>query len=173
MTRWFCILILLSGCASVRKIYRLDRPPNLLFPHGSYTHRVTIKPKKSKKHSFTGIIKLTEEKVIIVGLTAFQSTLFHLKEDRKSGKVTTEVFYDGFNKAKPHLEKFYGVLKYLFDYRPTDKGNVIQPAEITVNIDEHTVGISLSEYDLHGIPGKMEMNHPNFQVTVYVAGYEI
>lgn len=172
--------IALVACTHQRTISP-DADRSLLFPLGVYTHQIEITLPDEKQYQFKGLVRIAADKVVVVGLSPFQTTLFRLEEDRKSGKVSTEVFQDGLKAHQDKLAEFYTLLRSFLTLPRQGNGPKIKvtrrddqgPQEWEVTSAQGPVKIDSLSYDDNKIPIRFRILHPRFRVEVYVPQYKI
>ena len=152
LTGW---LLTLGGCAS--KSYNVGADQSVLFPAGSYTHEIAITTSQQQTYSFNGVVKISPEKIVVVGLSVFQTTAFRISEDRTTGKVDSDIFLEPLKRHKDSLLDFYSTLSR---FLKLPRGGKME-------------GVNVLHYDAHGIPDEITLSHPKYQVWVKVVAYEI
>lgn len=171
MKRLFWILILLlAGCASQsrRSTVSLDRP--LMFPNGTYQHAVEVVTAGNSRH-FNGVVKLSAEQVLVIGLSPMNSTVFRITEDRKSGKVQSEVFHSALKPHEAKLIEFYEMIRVMMA-SPLLTANE-KSDQSSVTRVEKGIELVFSKFDQNRIPLEIVIKHPKFRVEVGVKDYEI
>ena len=175
------MLSLLAGCSSLEKRLSSTSDKALLFPPGVYTHQVEIETAEQKKYNFRVLVKISTEKVLVIGLSPFQTTIFRIENNRKTGEIKTEIFQDTLEKHKDSLLDFYSMLTLFLTlpkngenpkvkvYAKNSAGSV---TEIGVRLRDKEVKVRLLHFDGNDIADDMELEHPNFKVRVKVVGYE-
>ncbi len=149
-------LFLIIGC--VAKTISPGANRAVLFPLGKYTHEIAITTNQQHTYSFKGIVKISEDKIVVVGLSAFQTTVFRISENRATGRVESEVFIDALERHKDSLLDFYSLLSRFLKL----------PRE-----GKQLEGVTVDHYDSQGIPDEISMLHPKYRVHVKVVDYEI
>lgn len=169
--KWVWILslfLLVPACSSLRKKYTGDPfQRTLLFPPGTYEHRVEIVPVDATPQSFKGIVRISPDKIIVVGLAAFDATVFRITEDRKTKQISSQIFSEILQKHEDKILDFYSILRRLFLIRYPSA------PELTLNGRSYAVRIRLLDSDPNGMPSRIEMDHEKFKVNIQVSGYEI
>src|SRR4051794_31303877 len=104
------ILLFLSSCATAPP-RRLD-PAQLVFPYGPYRHQVKLHIPKGedgqpKDFAFTSVVETSEEKLQLVALTPFNTTLMKIVETRASGGVKIETYEEHLQAHQAELKQFY------------------------------------------------------------------
>lgn len=185
---YLLILFLAIGCASQKKLSEnADR--TLLFPSGIYTHDVQIETQEKQNYSFRSLVKISPEKILIVGLSPFQSTVFKIEEDRKSRAVQTEVYEERLKKHQKELVELYSVLSVFLTLPKNGKDPRIQTLEKNpegiltrfkiLNRKTKTPieppiepTVELKHFDENGIADEIFLKQPKFDVRVKVVQYE-
>jgi hypothetical protein len=166
------------GCASHQKKFRSEAERALLFPNGTYHHSISVQGGDEKAREFKGIIRVSDETILVVGLSHMQTTVFRIKEDRASGKVSTEIFHDSLQKFGDKLREIYTVLREMklvvFDGLKEKRWKVIQMNEnrVPLEIEGHGVRISFFDLDLNTVPSRIEIKHEKYTINVLVTGYD-
>ncbi len=166
-----------AGCASksIRSNTQLDLR---LFPLGFYRHEVSLDIVSSaidatpKSFSFSGMIRLQEDAIDIVVLSPFNTTLIKMHEDLILKLVTTQVFVEDLKKHESKFKDYYFVLKALLLAHRDEKGNGPQ-GFTSVDASNQIATYLFTNYDEHGIPDRIRVKHPRFNIEVKVSSYEI
>jgi hypothetical protein len=189
-----CLALLLSlgfivgtASCSARRIRTPSLSHELLFPLGVYNHNVQIKTlsgtaEESKTFSFKGVVKISSEDIKISGLSAFGTTLFKFSEDRSSGKVEFTNYLEALKKHEAKFRDYYSILKLLLVAPRTltakdglrlvrEKDGLPEEFE-TLGLEPKAVFI-FKKYDGNGIPEEIEIQHPNFLISIRVSGYDV
>lgn len=149
------------------------RPPslsqNLLFPLGTYQHKVNITTSptpehKSQNFSFTGVVQISLERIQVVGLSPFGATLFKLTEERSSEKLMFDSFIDAFKGHEAKFQEYYPALKHLL----TAPHNFSSTSKSMPNTH-----FTIKSYDKNGIPERIEIQDSKFSIDIRVTGYDI
>lgn len=180
------ILLALGGCSSPQKTVSGPISLRHVFPYGNYQHHVALQIPGAAKNlprrfEFNGVVQTSEDAIRIAVLSAFGTTAFKINEDRRSGEIKAEIYVDGMKQYEPRLRAYYSTLRLLLlAENPPPARSPVQfqktnaqgfPLEATV-LKEATL-FRFSDYDAHGIPGRIAIEHPQFQVEIEVSGYEI
>ena len=185
MKRLVVLFLIVASCAGAPKTSRVatsDR--DRLFPFGTYRHKVdlTVKLNSEKNRSFKldGIVDLREEKIQVIGISAFGTTEFKIVEDRKSGAISIEIYRDQLKKAENRFRDYYSVLRRLLDAkmkRGADSELVWAEFDETgpLKLTEARTGSTfyLSQFDRNKIPTALEVHHREFSALIKVVGYEL
>ena len=158
-------LILLAGCASHQKKFTPEASRTLLFPNGTYHHAITLETPDKKTRTFSGVVRLNETSIKVVGLSPLNSTIFRIEENRTNGEITTKVYHDAFKKFEARLLDFYIPLRAMMLQK---MGTGTPPSEM----ETKGIKILFSDYDENKVPAHIEIRHPKFIVKVEVTGYE-
>jgi hypothetical protein len=184
--KWFCFLmaVFLSSCTTFQKKLSPTADKSLLFPSGVYTHQVQIETKSHGSYCFQGVVKITPGRVVVVGLSPFQTTLFKIDENRETGTIDAEIYQDTLQKHRASLIDFYRTLSAFLTlkrngqgsrgskvkaYERDSSGNL---REVGVIFMDEETRIKVLGYDANGIAQQFQIYHPKFTVTVNVVGYE-
>jgi len=129
------------------------------------------------------VVSLAPKVIKLVGLTPFNTTLFHLQEDRGSGKVSMEIFGPFPDKIKNNFGSFYEILRQLLtfslklndDNKPisymVEYDNARLPVLLTSKVSEDRIYIE--QYDENRIPRKLTAIHPTFDASVRITRYKL
>ncbi len=164
------LTLLLTACTSTQKIFHPHANRNLVFPEGTYQHWIKIVRDGNYTETFDGVVKVTPHKITIVGLGALQSTMFRITDDRDANQVQATIFYEPLKQYEDNLKDFYNLLKHMLTAK-LEKGKI--PEEIHFKHQGRRVTIRFRDFDENQLPGKIEIDHPNFSVLVIVVGYEV
>ncbi|HMN69555.1 MAG TPA: hypothetical protein PKC28_13525 [Bdellovibrionales bacterium] len=153
-------LILLSACA--------HKPPavvptsELAYPLGTYQHAVRIdivEPQRQMK--LRGVIQSREDKLTVVGLSTFGTTIFRIEEDYKTGEIKKEFYLDV---IRQHEERFMFFYKLMSQLLKIPKG--------TTTTDREGARFTLSEPDKNGIARHIKIEHRRVILNIEVTKYE-
>lgn len=181
-----CLVLLCAGCATTtptKTVAPAAGPRVLLFPYGTYTHDIAISLPSGKEYTFRGIVHTSEQMVRVVGLAFLNTTAFRIVEDRKTGAIDVDIYYQPMKKYEPRLRQFYGHLRtlLLLPVKGGDSKTVLRLAQDsdgfplrlqTVGL-EKDVEIAIDQYDDKKIPQKLRIDRPEFSVRIEVSAYEI
>ena len=179
----FLTLQIITGCSLAKSRHHSENPSNNLFPSGTYRHNVTLTTSAfAQVYRFSGVLRLYTDYVQIAVLSQFGTTEFKIYENLKTGEIKTEIFRPEFKKFEPRLNEYYRVLRLVLLSKNKAHGDLLKwksvnekgyPLDIDALVDQNEVHFRLSAYDDNNIPGKFEISHPQFNVSVEVSGYEI
>lgn len=157
--------VLLASCASTeRKFSGTDR--SRLFPDGVYRHYVRIRSADGKEYGFSGVVRISPEKIAVAGLGPMGTTVFTVIETRATGAVEAKIYQPAMAKHEDRIVAFFKALRTLL----LQKSNA--PKETQIPGPDGTVRVTVDEWDEHHIPSKFRMEHEKFTVSVQVEGYE-
>ena len=173
--------LLLSSCATHRKIIRHGRIANELFPNGTYVHDVHIEISKKEHFDFTGIVKTDKDAIRISALSPVGTTIFRLQEDRTSETINVDIFYDPIKKHKNRLKELYKALRKMFtvdlhqikDPAHSKYGSAGKLEEISYTLSGKPIRMQFLDYDDYDIPERILIIHPTFSGHIKVIRYEI
>jgi len=174
---FFLGMWLLSSCSHYQ-IADKDKTTNRLYPDGTYRHDITLELPQGKTQRFQGVVSLTPQTIVIVGLSAFGTTLFRITD---KDQVNVEIFFEPLKKYEPKLQQFYRLLKTMLllsvnggsadaGIRTTDPHGRLQSMVID---DRSKTRLIFGDYDEHNVPLHVRVEREEFNVDVRVKGYEI
>ena len=181
----FIILQLLASCACHQKKFQMggSNIQDLVFPLGLYHHEITLGLKEGGVKNFNGVIQLKSERITVVGLSSFGTTVFKITEDRTTGLIETEIYIEALKKYEIRILVFYKLIREILLLRTSSvAGNRLLikqrspegvPLAAEFTEDGKKVSLRLSELDEHRIPGRIELEQDNFSVIVKVVGYDL
>jgi hypothetical protein len=169
----FLSLILFSSCASQKlvegKTVSGSPAHDRIFPDGTYQHKVTLTLKrpapgqsKAGKFDFTGIVQMDPAAIHIAVLSYFGTTAFKIAENLKTGEIKMDVYIDQLKKFEPRLKEYYLILREILLAKRSRAEGLQENAHFRI-----------TEFDKNGIPTAFSIEHPDFDVSVKVVGYEI
>jgi hypothetical protein len=153
MNKFIILLLFLIGCSSTV----LKKSP--VYPDGTYIHNVTVNIIEQKKTiSFIGVMKRDYNKVILTGLTPFNSTLFKITEKLESNEIDLKIYDENLKKNSNNFKKLYSLISkalkadhddltrehYLKGSFPPAKTNIkFSPDFKTIVINNHKFSIEI------------------------------
>jgi len=173
--RWLtAIFICLAACAS-KTVKDPTAPRALVFPPGTYQHEVDVvlanlPGDHPKEFHFRGLVSVSSEAIKVVGLSAMNTTVFRITEDRKSGKIDTEVYVDSLKKVQDRFADYYTVIRSVLT-APARSGQ--SNDKVTAATPAGPTSIVFKDYDEQKIPNAVDVDHPKFKLRIRVTGYEI
>jgi hypothetical protein len=160
MKTWMIALLIWSaGCA-----HKNLNPPTGggLFPYGNYQHQAKVKiTQPPRTMEMRGVIAHTEDKIKVVGLSSFGTTLFRIEEDLKTGKISKEFFLEAIQRHEDKFMSFYGMIHDL----------ILAPKGST-DFTKQGAHFVVTEPDERGIYRKIHAEHSQFVVDIEVTGYD-
>jgi hypothetical protein len=160
MKKWLIAFALLSACAS--KPPKAPGPSELLYPHGTYQHKVKVQIiQPSRTIDLRGVIKSQPDSLKVVGLSSFNTTVFRIDENLKTGEIQKEFYVDTIRRNEEKFMFFYQLLKELVLAR---KGQT--------EFDRQGAHFKVSAPDENGIYRKIEIKHEHVNLDIEVSGYE-
>lgn len=153
-------MLLLSSCA---KAPVKPPPPGAgVYPYGIYQHRVSIRVKQpAKDFDMKGVVSYKPDRLSVVGLSAFGTTVFRITEDFKTGKIEKEFYLEIMKQNSERFEYFYALIREL----------LIAPKGADT-FEKRGAKFRLTKPDELGIPRRAEIEHPQFDLEIQVTGYE-
>ena len=178
------LLILQGSCASSRKSPSkpaqppVDRPQ--LFPNGVYIHQVEILPKDGKARKIKAVVSIQKSFVKLVGLSPFDTTLFHIETNRLTEETIFKNFQSIPDQVKNEFDSFYRILYRLLVLEPQAEGASddfiveydIQRLPVLLKSKSSEERIQIGEYDPQGIPRRLHATHAQFKALVTISHYE-
>ncbi len=121
------LFLLLAACTSTRQSPSISKlmplgefqSEKLIFPLGHYRHAVKLHiPKaedgKPKDFSFEGIVETSAEKINLVMLSPFHTTIMKIHENVKTGEVNVEAFEERIKKFQSKFIEYYARIRKIF-----------------------------------------------------------
>lgn len=179
------LLILQGSCASLKKSPSkpvqspLDRTQ--LFPNGVYIHQVEILPKDGKPRKIKTVVSIQKNFVKLVGLSPFDTTLFHIETNRLTEETIFENFQPIPDQIKKEFDSFYRILYRLLVLEPQGEGVSgdfiveydTQRLPVLLKSRSSEERIQIGEYDKQGIPRRLYATHTQFKALVTISHYEL
>jgi hypothetical protein len=184
----FLLLPFLLACSHVVK-KNPEGPRTLLFPYGEYRHDVHVHlvkaPEKGPQEmDFHGVVSLQKEKILMLGLSPFGTTLFRVEENRESGDIQIESSIDAIKKHEDRIKNFYKAIREVltlpisgFEQNPfvqvlgrNEKGF---PSRFHMKSSQGSLNVDLLKFDAEDIPREIDLDSENFSLKIKVTGYEI
>lgn len=167
-------ITLFAACSTVSKVP--TAPRTLLFPHGTYRHTVTItllhgtmngKPDGPRSQRFSGVMSLQEDKLTLLALSPFGSTVFRLTEIRSTKKVTLETEIEAIKNSESQIIKFLAPMRILFS-RPKPLSDWPGNLELSTNPPARA---QLADYDANRIARFARITTDEYDLTIKVDDY--
>lgn len=185
MNRALVLLFFVSvmvGCTSFQKKASPDFDRTRMYPNGVYTHQVEIIAGSHGRYQFKGVVKIASDRLVVVGLTPFQTTAFKLEEDRQTKKIDLQVYEAMLKPHEKRILEFYSSLGTLLTISRDGHDNRLTSIEkdkngelrsMNIGPADKKVKIVVERYDENNIADKFSVETPQFQVSVRVVAYEI
>jgi hypothetical protein len=179
------LLILQGSCASSRKSPSKPAQPPVdrtqLFPDGVYIHQVEILPKDGKARKIKTVVSIQKNFVKLVGLSPFDTTLFHIGTNRLTEETIFKNFQSIPDQVKNEFDSFYRILYRLLVLEPQGEGTsgdfIVEydPQRLPVLLKSRSSEerIQIGEYDQQGIPRRLHATHAQFKALVTISQYEL
>ena len=110
--RRFLIFLALAACTSA--------PPKpipvseLLYPPGTYQHKVHVHIVRPVRDiDLRGVIRSEPERLKVIGLSSFNTTVFRIDENLKTGEIEKEFLVEAIKRNEEKFMFFYAMLKEL------------------------------------------------------------
>jgi hypothetical protein len=178
------IFLVVSACCSCPPASHSQVAPSVgaaatpLFPLGQYRHDVKIhinetEKSKAKDFSFQGLAKIEHDKLELVVLSPFQTTLMKIDENRLTGDVQTQVYSDALKKYQDKFTPYYALLRQILvlprsGEDPIEVTLVPDPSQSSIQADSlPNEVVKFSEYRDH-VPHLVEMSDPHFSLQMKV-----
>lgn len=140
----------------------------LIFPYGTYQHKVHFEMKKPVQQNIRmlGVVSIKDQRLSVVGLSPFNTTLFRIVDNFKSEPEIT-IFEPRMKPLNEYLLKYYKMMKKVL---LVDQKNL--PKQIK---DENgqTVDLIVTDYDDKGIPRLISLKSENYKIKIAVSDYEL
>lgn len=161
--RFLMMAVLLLSCATTRPIG--DMPAH---PLGIYHHQVQVDLSKGSDFELKGIFSHQKEKVSLLGLSPFGTTL--LKLESVAGKDTISVYNPKLRPLKGKFKALFQVLKENLTKKHGKKDIIIvQSKELAMG----PLKLRFFQYDQKGIPRFIKIEGDDFKVKITVTHYEL
>lgn len=101
-----------------------DPHASMVFPYGHYRHQVQLtihQPEGDRKISFEGIVETKSERILMVALSPFQTTLMRVEEDRSTGDVTVNCYNEGLRRFQSRFVDYYRAVRQVLLMARTDE----------------------------------------------------
>lgn len=186
------------GCASKKTVRDRSAKREMLFPYGSYQHDVDLtiqipsspaddrETRPPKKVHFRGVVKLGADLISMVALSPMNTTLFRIHEDRKTGKIESEIYIDSLKKMQTQMLNYYVLIRKILTTPLSDNSTAnVQmtklasgpgaglPERMSVMTDAGQAQVQFSGYDSNRVPDRITVENPKFHLDVKVVGYEL
>jgi hypothetical protein len=133
-----------------------------IYPFGKYQHDVkirTIEPARTME--MKGVVAYSPESIKVVGLSSFNTTVFKIEENLKTGEIKKEFFLEIIRKHADRFMNFYYLIREL----------ITAPKGATA-FAKHGAQFTLSDPDKNGIYTKVHIEHPQVVIDVEVDDYD-
>lgn len=158
--KWLVALLLLAACTT--KPLRAPPPSDRLYPPGTYQHKVNVQIiEPARNIDLRGVIQSQPERLKVVGLSTFNTTVFRIDENLKTGEIEKEFYVDTIRRNEEKFMFFYTMLKELQLAR---KGQT--------EFDRQGAHFNLSAPDEKGIYRHIEIKEAHVHLNIEVTGYE-
>jgi len=173
----YLLLALLVGCSTTPVS---ETTSKFLFPPGVYEQRITLTPSAPNRNpqAFGGILSIKKEKIEVVGLSPFGTTVFHIQEELPSKKISLNIYVAELKRFENRIRDYYSVMrKILMAPRAGnwDAGVKVEkrdergrPTQVFLPMD-----VAISRYDQVGVPGEISFLTEDHKISVLVKSYEL
>lgn len=169
-------LVLMTVACASKTVQDPRAPRRFVFPYGTYQHEVDLQLLNAgggtppKQFHFKGVASISEQAIKVVALSAMNTTLFRITEDRASGKTETEVYLEALKKVQDRFTDYYGIVRsVLTSPALSDSAG----GKITATTPTGEAVIVFRDYDQNHIPGTVDVENAKFRLHIKVTGYEI
>lgn len=180
------LALLATACATSPKV---TGPRTLLFPLGTYRHTVTIqlkngtlngKPDGPHSQRFSGVVNLQKDKLTILALSPFGTTVFRLTENRTTKTVVLETEIAALKKVETQIATYLEPMQLLLSLSVplpvsdrvtqirTDKEGWPIEFDLAANQFTHVV---LENYDANHIARAARLGTELYDLNVQVDDY--
>jgi len=168
-------LFFLNACSS-KTIKNPEATRSMLFPNGTYQHEVHVRfvhtvPGQPDHFDLSGVVKISNKEVKVIGLSPMNTTLFRLSENRESGQIEVQTYVDSLKKFESHLRDYYLVMRK-FLLTPLNSENP-EPQQAQFDSPSGPVQVFFKNYDQNKIPVKVLVQSPQFEIEIRVVGYAL
>ena len=158
-----CLVTLLFGCATSPRPKVDSQAKNRLFPDGTYRHEVTLMLPNGQQHQFQGVVKLAPERIEVVGLSFFNTTVFRVVDNRKNEPPEVHIYIPQLRPQEAKVREMYGLLKKML---------LLPHAEAEKTELPGGGHLSMAGYDERHIPRLLRIQSDKFTVDVKVTSYD-
>lgn len=158
----FALLTALMTTACAHKITKPTEPSALVYPHGTYQHRVKVQIVEPQRNlEVKGVIKSQPDELKVVGISSFGTTVFRIDENLKTGEVNKEFYVESLRRNEDRFMFFYSLMKEL----------LLAPKGAT-EFEKQGAKFALSNPDENQIPRTVRIQHPQVNLNIEVTDYE-
>ncbi|MCX6112372.1 MAG: hypothetical protein NTY22_03680 [Proteobacteria bacterium] len=168
---WKILLILIlvvASCATNRQKV-VTRNDCMLFPYGIYKQNVSVKFDKGTI-KFKGVLRKDKISNTIYGLSAFDTTIFKIKDD-KSGQVEIDIYNEKLAGKEEKIKEIYRTLSNVLDTEQcinTEKSFVINKEG-----ENSDIKVEFKKFDINKIPSTTTLFNKDYEVIINTVDYEI
>lgn len=156
----FAFAVLISA-ACTHQPTKAPISSNLIYPYGTYQHKVNINViQPPRTMSMRGVIQSQPNQLKVIGLSTFNTTVFRIDEDLKTGNITKEFYVDA---LKQNEEKFMFFYRLLRELVLAEKGKT--------EFEKDGAKFKLSQPDSNHIYRMIDIEHPQVHLNVEVSDY--
>lgn len=172
------ILFLLVGCVSkpekptILTLTPIADQKEMLFPYGHYRHHLVLsiphgEDGEPHRYTFDGVAETTGEKIQLVMLSPFNTTLMKVLENRKSGEVRLETYDSKLRRFENKFVAYYSMLRKIFlSGRLHDEKAVVEQPLLDEK-GEKLADLTYSEFQDH-IPRHVSVKNKFFSLDIEV-----
>ncbi len=159
----FLILVLLLFTSCAHQALKLPHSSDRLFPEGTYQHSVKIHTEQPAPRTMEmrGIVASRPDKLKVIGLSTFNTTIFRIEEDLKTGEIKKEFYLDIIRQHEARFIEFYQLIRELLIAKKGELDFTRKGAHFLV-----------SAPDAQGIYRHIQITHPQFSLDIEVTAYE-
>jgi hypothetical protein len=160
--RGILIAIILSTLACTHQPVKIPEGGGI-YPFGKYQHKVKIKTREPERTmEMRGVVSYTPEAIKVIGLSTFNTTIFRIEENLKTGEIKKEFYLEIIRKHQDRFMNFYYLIRELIT---APKG--------TIDFTRNGAHFTFSEPDKLGIYTKIHIDHPQVLLDVEVDDYDL
>ncbi|MCB0393127.1 MAG: hypothetical protein KDD25_01130 [Bdellovibrionales bacterium] len=160
------VLMLIFGSMYFAGCVSFPKSSMRIFPNGTYQQQIIVDQRttqETKHHQLGAILVTEEEKISIIGLSPFQTTLFRMHGDRFGMAVD---FVDPkFEENQSYLNMMGSFIR---DVAWRNRSQVIKNKWQSRGIEIETL-----EKDENSIFRNIQMHHANFDANIRTLSYEL
>lgn len=163
MFRLVIAVIAAISALTVACAHRTARPPedmDLAFPHGTYQHRVLVRPNGAPSFEVTGVMESRPQSLRLIGLSPLGTTAFRIHEDFSTGKIEREIYLESLKSQEKNFGAIYDLVKTAL-FAPKGRSE----------FRRHGAAVVIADAGPFGVPHFAEIQHPRVSMKIEVTGY--
>ncbi len=154
------LLLLVSACQTPPKIHGTGA----VFPYGNYHHKVFVETNKNQNYNLSGILKYETDRMELVGLSNFGTTLFKIKKNSMQKNTEVKIFEKNIVQKKSSFKKFFLLVEQVMKLQKED----IKKNRTRIG----SAKIEFANLNSNGTPKITKVLTDSFQLTIRTLKYE-